>query len=96
MSAVADVVDDLVDATVVAKRLGISVKTVPGLCRRREIEFVRVGRLLRFKPAAIAAYVDRQTHAPAMRPGAEPTPAAAPVLSIDDVMPPPSRRRFNH
>jgi excisionase family DNA binding protein len=88
---VSDETPSLVDRHYVAKRLGISPSTVTHLCARREIEFVRVGSLLRFHAAAVDAYLERQTTAPAPRPPVESAPAPAARPSLPSVR----RRRFS-
>lgn len=86
MSDAALVVDvELVDRHYVAKRLGISPSTVTHLCARREIEFVRVGTLLKFRPEAVDEYLERQTTRPAPRPATEPqqqTPPRPPLPTV--------------
>jgi len=54
-------VDTLLDNTAAAAKLGTTVRHLTDLVARREIPFVKVGRLVRFKPDDIDAYIDRQT-----------------------------------
>jgi len=50
-------VPGLLDKRQVAETLGVSVRYVDGLLARRELPFVRLGRLVRFQPEAVDAYV---------------------------------------
>jgi len=43
----------------VARELGISPRTVARLVERGELTYVRIGRLARFRPADLAAFVER-------------------------------------
>jgi excisionase family DNA binding protein len=54
-------VEPLLDSPATAERLGITERHLRDLVVRREIPFVRVGRLIRFKPADLDAYIERQT-----------------------------------
>lgn len=40
----------------VARRLGVHVRTVDNLMMSKSISFIRIGRAVRFEPAAIDAY----------------------------------------
>lgn len=48
----------LVDIDAVAERLGITVRHVRRLVSERRIPYVKVGHLVRFDPAEIAAWID--------------------------------------
>jgi excisionase family DNA binding protein len=61
----------LIGKHAVAQRLDISPRTVLDLVARRELEGVLVGRLWKFDPSAIDAYIERRRR-PAVVP--EPTP----------------------
>ena len=52
---------ELLDAEAVATRLGVSVRQVQALASRRQIAHVRVGRLLRFTPEGVAAFIEANT-----------------------------------
>lgn len=57
-----DVDEPLLDAAGVAERLNVSVPQVYLLARTRELESVRMGRrIVRFRPSAVAAYIDEKT-----------------------------------
>jgi len=43
----------------VARELGVSPRTVARLVERGELTYVRIGRLARFRPADLAAFVER-------------------------------------
>jgi len=57
LSSVAGV-EPLLDSPATAKRLGITERHLRELVVRRDIPFVRVGRLIRFKPDDLDAWVD--------------------------------------
>lgn len=61
----------LLSPTQVAARLGVSVRRAQDL--KREIGHVRIGKLIRFDPADVTAYEQRQRRAPV------PTIAPAPT-----------------
>ncbi len=48
------------DVRQAAKFLGVSVKKVRSLIEKREIPFVKIGRLYRFRPASVQTWVKRQ------------------------------------
>jgi excisionase family DNA binding protein len=54
-------VETLLDKPAAAAKLGTTVRHLTDLVARREIPFVKVGRLVRFKPDDIDAYIERQT-----------------------------------
>lgn len=54
-----DDADDLLTGDEVADRLRATPRFVRRLVAERRIEYVKVGRLVRFEPAAVAAYIDR-------------------------------------
>lgn len=58
----------------VAEQLQISERTLRHLVRERRIECVRIGRLVRFRPEAVAAYVHECVRPPlvALRPSLAP------------------------
>jgi len=57
-------VEPLLDSPATAKRLGITERHLRELVVRRDIPFVRVGRLIRFVPADLEAWVeDNRTEA---------------------------------
>ena len=51
----------LLDCATVAGLLGVSARQVQQLAAERQIECVRVGRLLRFHPQAVQDFVARNT-----------------------------------
>lgn len=51
--------DQLMTSEDVARRLRSTVRFVRRLVAERRIEYVKVGRSVRFEPAAVAAYVER-------------------------------------
>jgi excisionase family DNA binding protein len=44
----------------VAELLGATPRLIRRLCAERRIEYVKVGRLVRFERAAVMAYIERQ------------------------------------
>ncbi|MFC4072866.1 helix-turn-helix domain-containing protein [Actinoplanes subglobosus] len=59
--------DELLTADEVAARLRATPRFVRRLVSERRIEFVKVGRLVRFDPAAIVHYIDSHRVAPTDR-----------------------------
>ena len=53
--------DPLIPIAKVAERLGTSERHVREIVRRGDLSVVRVGRLLRFQPAAVDAFIANQT-----------------------------------
>jgi excisionase family DNA binding protein len=51
----------LIDIQTVAEALDVAVPTVYGMVSRRQIPFTKVGRLTKFDPAAIDAWIAKQT-----------------------------------
>jgi len=51
----------LMDETQVCDYLGITLRHLRDLRYRNEIPYVKVGRLVRFRPAEVEAYLDAQT-----------------------------------
>ena len=51
--------EGLIDIATVAERLGVKVRYVRRLVAERRIEYVKVGRLIRFDPAEVDAWIDR-------------------------------------
>lgn len=51
--------DDLLTGAEVAERLKTTPRFVRRLVAERRIEFVKVGRLVRFSPEAVAEYIER-------------------------------------
>ena len=51
----------LLDAAEAARYLGVSERTVRTLTSERRIQFCRVGRLVRFTPEHLEAYVAERT-----------------------------------
>jgi excisionase family DNA binding protein len=49
--------EHLLDVRAVAKRLGVSRAMVYALCERGQLRHVRIGNLIRFRPADVVAYV---------------------------------------
>jgi excisionase family DNA binding protein len=47
----------LLDCQQVAHLLGCSLRTVRRMCELRRVPFVKVGRLVRFRPADIERYI---------------------------------------
>jgi excisionase family DNA binding protein len=52
----------LVDIDSIAEHLGVEVRHVRRLVFERRIPFIKWGRLLRFDPVDIAAWLDECTH----------------------------------
>jgi excisionase family DNA binding protein len=59
--------DDPLTADEVANRLHATPRFVRRLVAERRIEYVKVGRLVRFEPLAVADYIDRNRIAPMTR-----------------------------
>lgn len=51
----------LLSAEEAARRMGVSPSTVYRMIQRYEIEYVRIGRLLRIRPQAVDDYLRKQT-----------------------------------
>jgi excisionase family DNA binding protein len=52
-----DMPEALLDVNGLAVRLGVSVKFVRKLVDQRRVPFVRIGRLVRFDPTAVTAWL---------------------------------------
>jgi len=61
------VTDDLLTADEVAARLRATPRFVRRLVAERRIEYVKVGRLVRFEPAAVAAFIEANRVVPLSR-----------------------------
>jgi len=61
------VTDDLMTSEDVAAKPRTSLRFVRRLVAERRIEYVKVGRAVRFEPSAVAAYVDRNRVQPTTR-----------------------------
>jgi excisionase family DNA binding protein len=59
--------DELLTADEVAARLRATPRFVRRLVAERRIEYVKVGRLVRFEASAVAAYIDRNRVVPISR-----------------------------
>ena len=59
--------DDLLTADEVAERLRTTARFVRRLVAERRIEYVKVGRLVRFEPRALAEYIERNRVVPVSR-----------------------------
>ncbi|MEU8265294.1 helix-turn-helix domain-containing protein [Micromonospora sp. NPDC048999] len=59
--------DDLLTAGEVAARLRATPRFVRRLVAERRIAYVKVGRLVRFEPAAVAAYIEANRVVPTTR-----------------------------
>ena len=59
--------DDLMTSEDVAAKPRTSLRFVRRLVAERRIEYVKVGRAVRFEPSAVAAYVDRNRVQPTTR-----------------------------
>jgi excisionase family DNA binding protein len=59
--------DELLTGDEVAQRLRATPRFVRRLVAERRIEYVKVGRLVRFTPEAVAAYVERNRVVPMSR-----------------------------
>ena len=59
--------DDLLTADEVAERLRTTPRFVRRLVAERRIEFVKVGRLVRFELRALAEYIERNRVVPTSR-----------------------------
>ena len=57
----------LVDKRAAAAYLGVSQKWVDKKVSEREIPFIKLGRLVRFDPDALDAFIAANTHAPGRR-----------------------------
>jgi excisionase family DNA binding protein len=60
-------VSELLTGDEVAQRLRATPRFVRRLVAERRIEYVKVGRLVRFTPEAVAAYVERNRVVPMSR-----------------------------
>lgn len=58
----------LVNIQTVAEALGLKVSSVYNKVSRRELPFVKVGRLTKFDPAAIDAWIKQQSFPPLTTP----------------------------
>lgn len=54
-----DAVPQLLTMDELAERLGVTRRHVRRLVAERRVPFVRVGRFIRFDPAAVTAWLDR-------------------------------------
>lgn len=52
--------DALLNAREVAAMLGVDVNWVERACKRGELPYLRIGRLLRFRPSAIAQWMSEK------------------------------------
>ena len=81
----------LVDIQTVADSLGVKVSTLYGMVSRRQIPFTKVGRLTKFDPDAIDAWLEQHTFSSLRAPSAplKPTPKSplTTVLTSDNVRP---------
>lgn len=59
--------DDLLTSEEVAALLRTTPRFVRRLVAERRIEYVKVGRLVRFEPSAVADYIERNRVLPANR-----------------------------
>ncbi len=59
--------DELLTAVEVAARLRATPRFVRRLVAERRIEYVKVGRLVRFEPAAVTAYIEANRVVPLTR-----------------------------
>ncbi len=55
----------LIDVPILAERLGCSERHIRRLCHERRIPFMKVGRLVRFDPRDIDAWLTANTTNPA-------------------------------
>ncbi len=60
--AATDTVPTLLDIDQLAKHLGTSHRHIRRLIAEHRIPYVKVGRLIRFDPGEIAAWLDRGRH----------------------------------
>src|SRR4051794_30071165 len=60
---------DLLDVAAVAEHLGVNVRHVRRLVFERRIPFIKWGRLVRFDPDDIAAWLDANRRQPGSSPG---------------------------
>jgi excisionase family DNA binding protein len=58
----------LIGIQAVAEALDVAVPTIYGMVSRRQIPFTKVGRLTKFDPAAIDAWITKQTFDPLQPP----------------------------
>ena len=58
----------LIGIQAVAEALDVAVPTIYGMVSRRQIPFTKVGRLTKFDPAAIDAWIAKQTFDPLQPP----------------------------
>ena len=64
----------LIDIGTLADHLGVDVRHVRRLVAERRIPFIKWGHLLRFDPAEISEWLDRQHRRPGDAWGSEPRP----------------------
>jgi excisionase family DNA binding protein len=57
---------ELIDIEALARRLGVEVRHVRRLVSERRIPYIKWGRLLRFDPVEIDAWIDAQRRPPAV------------------------------
>lgn len=57
----------LISISDVAEALGVDVRHVRRLVQERRIPYIKWGHLLRFDPAEIEAWIDRNRHDPSRR-----------------------------
>lgn len=62
-----DGLDDLMTADELAARLRSTTRFVRRLVAERRIEYVKVGRLVRFEESAVAAFIERNRVQPMTR-----------------------------
>jgi excisionase family DNA binding protein len=55
----------LVDSDAAAAMLGVETRMVRRLVQERRIAFVKVGKLVRFKPEVLCAFIEANTTEPA-------------------------------
>ena len=55
---------ELLDYDAAASRLGVSTRFLRDLVYRHEIGLVRLGRLVRFRPSDLDAYIERRAVEP--------------------------------
>lgn len=73
----------LVDIQAVADALGVKACTIYNMVSRREIPFTKVGRLTKFDPEAIDAWLAQHSFSPLRRPGAALKPTCKSPLTSD-------------
>lgn len=61
---VSQLVSSLIDVETAAERCGVSPRQIRNLVYKRQIPFVKIGRLVRFHPLALDQWIADNTYTP--------------------------------